>query len=82
MPAGRPAPRPGSGDQIAAVLRDGHPVIDRFVSNTPPHAERRAHEMAAVVEYLDELGVRNEMSEAARSSLLALIDASPERSAA
>jgi 3-hydroxyisobutyrate dehydrogenase len=57
-------------DQIAAQLAgDGHAVIDRFLTSTPIHAERRAQEMRDTAQYLAELGVPAEMTQATESAL-------------
>jgi 3-hydroxyisobutyrate dehydrogenase len=57
-------------DQIAAQLAgDGHAVIDRFISGTRTHAERRAQEMHDTAQYLAELGVPAEMTRATESAL-------------
>jgi 3-hydroxyisobutyrate dehydrogenase len=57
-------------DQIAAQLAgDGYAVIDRFLTGTQLHAERRAQEMHDTAEYLAELGVPAEMTRATESAL-------------
>jgi 3-hydroxyisobutyrate dehydrogenase len=57
-------------DQIAAQLAgDGHAVIDRFLTGTRLHAERRAHEMHDTAQYLAELGVPAEMTRATEAAL-------------
>ena len=57
-------------EQIAAQLAgDGHAVIDRFLSGTRVHAERRAQEMHDTAEYLAELGVPAEMTCATEAAL-------------
>jgi 3-hydroxyisobutyrate dehydrogenase len=57
-------------DQIAAQLAgDGHAVIDRFLTSTRIHAERRAQEMRDTAAYLAELGVPAEMSRATEAAL-------------
>lgn len=57
-------------DQIAAQLAgDGHAVIDRFLSGSRTHAERRAQEMQDTAHYLTELGVSSDMSAAAATAL-------------
>lgn len=48
--------------------------IQRIVDGTRDHAVRRADEMAAAVEQLDELGVDSRMATATRDSLLALVE--------
>jgi 3-hydroxyisobutyrate dehydrogenase len=57
-------------DQIAAQLAgDGHAVVDRFLTGTRIHAERRAQEMRDTAQYLAELGVPAEMTRATESAL-------------
>ena len=57
-------------DQIAAQLAgDGHAVIDRFLSGSRTHAERRAHEMGSTATYLADLGVPADMSRATETAL-------------
>lgn len=54
-------------DQIAGQLAgDGPAVVERLERGTRLHAVRRAHEMAAVADYLDSLGVPNDMATATR----------------
>ncbi|SDQ64359.1 NAD(P)-dependent oxidoreductase [Microbacterium sp. cf332] len=51
--------------QIARQLAgDGHAVVERLERGTRLHAVRRAHEMAAVAEYLESLGVAHDMATA------------------
>lgn len=57
-------------DQIAGQLAgDGHAVIDRLLTGTRTHAERRAHEMHDTAEYLGELGVPAEITQATAGAL-------------
>jgi len=57
-------------DQIARQLAgDGHAVIDRFITGTRTHAERRAHEMHDTAQYLAELGVPSELTRATEAAL-------------
>jgi 3-hydroxyisobutyrate dehydrogenase len=57
-------------DQIAAQLAgDGHAVIDRLLTGTRTHAERRAQEMHDTAEYLAELGVPAELTQATETAL-------------
>lgn len=52
-------------DQIARQLAgDGHAVVERLERGTRTHAVRRAHEMAAVADYLESLGVAHDMATA------------------
>jgi 3-hydroxyisobutyrate dehydrogenase len=56
--------------QIAAQLSgDGAAKIARYEAGSRTHAVRRAHEMESVVEYLGELGVEADMSDASRRVL-------------
>lgn len=63
----------GSEDWIRAQLRNqlagGDVIVERFLNGTRQHAERRSHEMRATVEYLADLGVPREMSEASARAL-------------
>lgn len=53
-------------DQISAQLAgDGQAVIDRLLTGTQTHAERRAQEMRDAARYLADLGVETSMTEAA-----------------
>jgi 3-hydroxyisobutyrate dehydrogenase len=62
-------------DQIAAQLAgDGHAVIDRFLTSTRVHAERRAQEMRDTAQYLAELRVPAEMTRATESALRRLAE--------
>ncbi|QCX81994.1 NAD binding domain of 6-phosphogluconate dehydrogenase [Streptomyces sp. YIM 121038] len=61
-------------DQLGA---DGPVMIDRFLTGTRQHAERRAAEMRATVGYLDSLGVPSEMSSASAQALLRLTRRNP-----
>jgi 3-hydroxyisobutyrate dehydrogenase len=57
-------------DQIAAQLAgDGHAVIDRLLTGTKLHAERRRLEMNDTGTYLDSLGVPPVMTRATEASL-------------
>jgi 3-hydroxyisobutyrate dehydrogenase-like beta-hydroxyacid dehydrogenase len=53
-------------------------TIDRLVEGTHTHARRRADEMAAATEQLDELGVPSRIAAAARDLLAELRDAQQE----
>jgi hypothetical protein len=50
-------------------------TIDRLVDGTHRHARRRADEMAAAVEQLEDLGVPPRIAAAARDLLISLRDA-------
>ena len=54
--------------QLMTVLRD-EAMIDRFVSGSVAHAKRRIHEMEAVVDMCDELGVSSFTSQASLMKL-------------
>lgn len=57
-------------DQIAKQLAgDGQAVIDRLLTGTRTHAERRAQEMEDTAKYLAELGVPTTMTSATHASL-------------
>ena len=47
---------------------DGQAVIDRLLTGTRTHAERRAHEMHDAAGYLADLGVPSTMTQAAQST--------------
>ncbi len=53
-------------------------TVDRLVDGTRVHARRRADEMAAATEQLQELGVPARVAPAARDLLVELRDAAPE----
>ena len=56
--------------QIAAQLAgDGHAVVDRLLTGTRTHAERRAQEMHDTAEYLDQLGAPAELTRATETAL-------------
>jgi 3-hydroxyisobutyrate dehydrogenase-like beta-hydroxyacid dehydrogenase len=62
-------------DNISAELVSfDHRAIDRLVDGTHRHARRRADEMAAATEQLEELGVSSRVSAAARDLLIDLRD--------
>lgn len=68
-------------DQIAAQFAgDGHAVIDRLLTGTRLHAERRRQEMTDTAAYLDSLEVPPTMTRAAEASLRR-IAAAPRSSA-
>jgi 3-hydroxyisobutyrate dehydrogenase-like beta-hydroxyacid dehydrogenase len=54
--------------QMLTLLRD-EALIDRFVNGSIKHAQRRVHEMEAVVEMLNSVGVSAFTSQAARQRL-------------
>jgi 3-hydroxyisobutyrate dehydrogenase len=71
---------PWARNQIAAQLAgDGHAVIDRLLTGTEFHAERRRLEMKDTAAYLDSLGVPPVMTRATEASLQR-VAATPRRS--
>lgn len=68
-------------DQIAAQLAgDGHAVLERLLSGTRTHAERRAQEMRDTAAYLAELEVPAEISEATAAALARISGEQRQRS--
>ncbi len=57
--------------EIAGVL--GEPLLERLVSGTLTHAERRLDEMEAAAAYLEELGIEPRISRAAAAWLDTLV---------
>ena len=57
--------------EIAAVL--GEPLLERLLSGTVTHAERRLDEMEAAAAYLEELGVEPRVSRATAAWLERLV---------
>jgi 3-hydroxyisobutyrate dehydrogenase-like beta-hydroxyacid dehydrogenase len=57
--------------EIAAVL--GEPLLERLLSGTVTHAERRLDEMEAAAAYLEEVGVEPRISRAAAAWLESLV---------
>jgi 3-hydroxyisobutyrate dehydrogenase-like beta-hydroxyacid dehydrogenase len=62
--------------QMMTILRD-EAMIDRFVNGSKKHAKRRMHEMEAVVELLDSIGVSAFTSHASIEKLKELITTNP-----
>ncbi len=54
--------------QMMTILRD-ESMIDRFMAGSKKHAQRRIHEMKAVTELLNSIGVSAHMSRAAMKNL-------------
>lgn len=54
---------------VGELVRAGEPTVDRLVDGTYRHAVRRAAEMRAAADMLDELGVPNAMAAASRDLL-------------
>ncbi|WP_026400978.1 DUF1932 domain-containing protein [Actinomadura rifamycini] len=57
------------GNIVEELVRAGEPTVDRLVDGTHRHAVRRAAEMRAAADMLDELGVPNAMAAASRDLL-------------
>ena len=57
--------------EIAGIV--GEPLLDRLVTGTVTHAERRLDEMEATVAYLEELGVEPRVSRATAAVLARLV---------
>ncbi|PWV57292.1 MULTISPECIES: NAD(P)-dependent oxidoreductase [Nocardiopsis] len=56
-------------EQIASQLTGGAELVDRFLSGTVKHAGRRSEEVRATADFLDSLGVPNEMTTASEQTL-------------
>ena len=63
LDAAKGAARTRGSGEIAEIV--GEPLLERLVSGTVTHAERRLDEMEAAVAYLEELGVEPRVSRAA-----------------
>ena len=63
--------------EIAGVL--GEPLLERLVTGTVTHAERRLAEMEATVAYLEELGVEPRVSRATAALLASLVEEGARR---
>lgn len=61
-------------EQISSVIGGNDSLIDRFVEGSYTHAERRIHEMDAVVEMLEEKKLTALMSTAAKQNLISIHD--------
>lgn len=59
--------------QMLKIIYD-EPMIDRFVSGSSKHARRRAHEMEAVVEMLNSIGISAFTSQAAVQRLKEIME--------
>ena len=59
--------------QLMTLLRD-EAMIDRFVSGSILHAKRRVHEMEAVVEMCNALGVSSFTSQASLMKLREILE--------
>ncbi len=60
-------------EQISSIIGGNEDLIDRFVEGSQTHAERRIHEMDAVVEMLINKGLNPVMSDAAKQNLQKLL---------
>lgn len=60
-------------EQISSVIGGNDALIDRFVEGSYSHAERRIHEMEAVVHMLEEKDLQPMMSAAVRDNLEKLL---------
>ena len=60
-------------EQISSVIGGNDALIDRFVEGSYSHAERRIHEMEAVVQMLEEKELQPLMSAAAKDNLEKLL---------
>jgi len=61
-------------EQISTVIGGNDALIDRFVEGSYSHAERRIHEMEAVVQMLEAKNVEPLMSAASRDNLKKLLN--------
>jgi 3-hydroxyisobutyrate dehydrogenase-like beta-hydroxyacid dehydrogenase len=61
-------------EQIHSVIGGNDALIDRFVEGSYTHAERRIHEMEAVVQMLEEKNLQPLMSAAAADNLKKIMD--------
>jgi hypothetical protein len=60
--------------QISSVIGGNDTLIDRFIEGSYTHAERRIHEMEAVVEMLQEKKLPALMPEATKQNLIRLLN--------
>jgi 3-hydroxyisobutyrate dehydrogenase-like beta-hydroxyacid dehydrogenase len=70
------ASRRGADDWLRGQIADviGEPLLERLLSGSVTHAERRRDEMDAAAAYLDELGVEPRVAEAAAGRLRQLAE--------
>lgn len=59
--------------QITSLIGGNEELIDRFVEGSKTHAERRMHEMKAVIEMLEEKGLQPIMTPATHDMLKSMI---------
>jgi 3-hydroxyisobutyrate dehydrogenase-like beta-hydroxyacid dehydrogenase len=60
-------------EQISLVIGGNDGLVDRFIEGSHTHAERRIHEMEAVVEMLEEKKLSALMSTAAKENLINIL---------
>ena len=61
-------------EQISSVIGGNNALIDRFVEGSKTHAERRIHEMEAVVQMLEEKKMQSIMSGATKQNLTNILN--------
>ena len=61
-------------EQISSVIGGNNALIDRFVEGSKTHAERRIHEMEAVVQMLEEKKMQSIMSGATKQNLINILN--------
>ena len=61
-------------EQISTVIGGNNALIDRFVEGSKTHAERRIHEMEAVVQMLEEKKLQSIMSGATKQNLINILN--------
>ena len=61
-------------EQISSVIGGNDALIDRFVEGSKTHAERRIHEMEAVVQMLEEKKMQSIMSGATKQNLINILN--------
>ena len=61
-------------EQISSVIGGNDALIDRFVEGSKTHAERRIHEMEAVVQMLEEKKMQSIMTGATKQNLINILN--------
>ena len=61
-------------EQISSVIGGNNALIDRFIEGSKTHAERRIHEMEAVVQMLEEKKMQSIMSGATKQNLINILN--------
>lgn len=61
-------------EQISSVIGGNDALIDRFIEGSKTHAERRIHEMEAVVQMLEEKKMQSIMSGATKQNLINILN--------